>query len=277
METENLKEKLIGLGVFIDNEHLDLYCHLIVEAKNNQPLNTYEKHHIIPRAYYKLTGISIDNAPDNLVMLSHFEHCLAHYYLCMCSTGKLLYKQEHAFIRMVNVKSRWDFDINDFLEKADHYNQIAADFKIHQSYIAKEKYKTKDGNIKNKHCYTNGKVKIYAYECPDGYYPTGARAGKKCSADSRRRCSEAAKKRSSNSNYVNKIKKTLHEYYKLNSGNTAGRKWINNGIEEKLIVYNDNLEFGWHLGRLHPENCVDAWKIGRAKKHQKGKGNCNEN
>ena len=31
---ENLKEKLLSLGVFLDNEYLDFYCTLIVNNKS---------------------------------------------------------------------------------------------------------------------------------------------------------------------------------------------------------------------------------------------------
>ena len=58
--------------------------------KNNQSTEDYsEKHHIIPRCYFKYYNLPIDNSKNNIVQLSYFNHVLAHYYLYKaCSNFK---------------------------------------------------------------------------------------------------------------------------------------------------------------------------------------------
>ena len=72
-----LTEQLLQTGMFIANAQLDAYIKLI--NSSDSTVKYGEKHHIIPRSYYKLTGQKIDNSKANVVKLSYFEHILAHY------------------------------------------------------------------------------------------------------------------------------------------------------------------------------------------------------
>lgn len=83
------KEILIDIGLVEDNQWLDAYVDLI----NNNLLTTHQayttqKHHIIPKFYFKDNNIAIDNSESNVINLKIKDHILAHYYLCRCSTAK---------------------------------------------------------------------------------------------------------------------------------------------------------------------------------------------
>jgi len=72
----------------IDSIYFNNYCQIIQEnIGNNKELN-YEKHHIIPKSYYKMFKLKINNKDENLVYLSRLNHIKAHYYLSLCSIGK---------------------------------------------------------------------------------------------------------------------------------------------------------------------------------------------
>ena len=94
-----LTEQLLKTGMFIANTQLDAYVKLI--NASDSAVKCGERHHIIPRSYYKITKQKIDNSKANIVKLSYFEHILAHYYLSFCTTGKLKRANICAFIMLV--------------------------------------------------------------------------------------------------------------------------------------------------------------------------------
>ena len=96
----NKKEKLLSTGYFIDNLMLMKYIKLV---STTLEYGTYlEKHHIIPRSYFKIKKLKIDNSKENVVRLSYYNHILAHYYLCLCTIGKLHNANVKAFTMMVD-------------------------------------------------------------------------------------------------------------------------------------------------------------------------------
>lgn len=83
---ENLKQKLLNTGYFVNNQFLDDYLELV--SKNDKD-SYIESHHILPRSYFKLLNLKCDNNENNLVKLSYFNHCKAHFLLTNCTTDKL--------------------------------------------------------------------------------------------------------------------------------------------------------------------------------------------
>lgn len=247
---ENLKEKLLSLGVFLDNEYLDFYCTIILKNKNTKfTKRITEKHHIIQRSYYKLNGLEVNNSNENMVYLSHFDHCLAHYYLCECTTGRLKYSNEYAFIKMVKIESRFDFDLEKFMKEADKYDEVYKSFCQHQADLNASACKKRGGGTTaGRKCFTNGKKIIFATECPDGFWPGHTRTGG-YSAETLHKMSLAAKKRFKNPAYQKKQKEGLAEYYKTHVGTATGKVWITNDLESKYISKEDSLPDGWHYGR----------------------------
>lgn len=117
----NLKDKLIELDFVIQNEYLDMYCSLIEENRNT-PQQKYRtnKHHIIPRSYFKEKNLPIDNGKDNIVNLTYADHFLAHYYLSKCCTGRLKYYNELA---VEYIRSKYNIDYCSYVE-LEEYQKI---------------------------------------------------------------------------------------------------------------------------------------------------------
>lgn len=118
-----IKEKLLATKVVIDNEYLDKYVNLIesnLETKRTKFVT--QRHHIIPRYYYKLNGLPVDNSKDNIVNLPYKYHFLAHLYLSKCSiTEEFSYNNIIALYYMTNkvdFNSDWDKVDLDLLQEA---------------------------------------------------------------------------------------------------------------------------------------------------------------
>lgn len=91
----DIKECLLDKGIVYDNEYLNKYVNLIY-SNIDRPKETFKtnRHHIIPRSYYKMNNVEVDNSSDNLVNLMYKDHALAHYYFALCtSIPKLKWEQ----------------------------------------------------------------------------------------------------------------------------------------------------------------------------------------
>jgi hypothetical protein len=124
----NLKETLKSLDGFVENEYLDKYVVLVERHYGVHPRKCLtNRHHIIPKAWFKLNDKPINNDPNNLVTLPYREHVLAHYYLCLCTKGGLLYANELALECLLSRKK-----INEqnkkLIESLPLYNTIYKDF-----------------------------------------------------------------------------------------------------------------------------------------------------
>ena len=87
MNLFNLKQKLLATGLFIDNNKFNDY--LLLVTNQNKILGYSEKHHILPRIFYKRNKLPLDNSVDNLIELSYSDHCYAHWLLYYCTIGYL--------------------------------------------------------------------------------------------------------------------------------------------------------------------------------------------
>lgn len=133
----NIKEKLINLEIIDDNIYADKYEKLIVD--NTQTIATkYEthKHHIIPRYYFKINKLPIDNSSENLVNLQFSDHILAHYYLYKCAKPQFIKAQEEAILFLCNQQS-----IEEALKvlSQDNLDQIYEDLMVRRSNSYKGK------------------------------------------------------------------------------------------------------------------------------------------
>lgn len=127
----NVKQTLLQHKGFIDNEYLELYCRL-VEQNGRTPMlgGLTNKHHIIPRSWFKLNHEEVDNSPSNLVNLVYRNHVLAHYYLALCTENELQFANELALICLVSRKQLSVVD-KQLVASLPMYN------KIYESYRAK--------------------------------------------------------------------------------------------------------------------------------------------
>ena len=94
-----LKKKLLDTGYFIDNEYLSEYL-ILVTTKSKELYQ--EKHHILPRQYFKLINKPCDNSEANLAKLSYAKHCRAHYLLTLCTLGALYKGSLYTLNLMIN-------------------------------------------------------------------------------------------------------------------------------------------------------------------------------
>lgn len=112
LKQNELKQKLITTGYFVDNEYLDKYLELIYNHEIN-PAHYSESHHVVPVALYKLNkeGCNRREAeklakadPDNFeVLLLYKDHCRAHYLLYFCTKGKLKANMQCVVRRLVSM------------------------------------------------------------------------------------------------------------------------------------------------------------------------------
>lgn len=154
-----LKEKLINSDMFIDNIYLDKYIYLILKHINtpNQK-NITQKHHILPRYYFKHRNISLDNSKENLVNLPIYDHIRAHYYLYNCAKEyPEKYSNLYALRRMLSGKFT-DFKIIENLNDAEclklYQEYIELNRKTHsgKTHVTSTETKLKIGNSNKGKC-----------------------------------------------------------------------------------------------------------------------------
>lgn len=221
------KQKLLDLAIFIDNEYLDKYIYLINNYNKQYTKFETQRHHIIPRAYFKHNKIKLDNSKANIVCLTYKDHILAHYYLYKCSKDWfnqcMLRALTYLSNRLIADNSLTELEVSDIVE---HLNELYVLDKQNDS-IRLKGGKWVNNNISQK--YISGKnLQIFLDQNSDWK--------------------------------IGKLPMTEEQKLKLllaNKDKTKGRKTINNGIIEKMVMPNEiasYIELGWKLGRL-PKNC----------------------
>lgn len=177
---QKIRDLLIGLDEIIDNNYLDQYCKLIKDAESQEQESfKTAKHHVIPVCYFKYKHncktrkeamIFSIAAANQTVYLTHDQHILAHYYLSLCSSGRLHTGMVNALglmLRGVALSDNLDqVDPNIYLEL---YQEFVADVsRVHKdkivSEVSREKMsKAKLGStpwIKGKHHTEEVKLKL---------------------------------------------------------------------------------------------------------------------
>lgn len=112
---------------FIDNEFLLKYCQLIERNRRTPIRHNTNKHHIVPKSWYKLNSCKVNNESSNLVNLVYRDHVLAHYYLCLCTEDPLKYANELALICLESRKNLSSVD-KQLLHNLPLYNIIYEDY-----------------------------------------------------------------------------------------------------------------------------------------------------
>lgn len=121
----DLKQTLVNLRGFEDNEFLEQYCTLIERHKRiPKRARVTNAHHIIPKSWFKINNYEIDNSLINLVNLPYREHVLAHYYLCLCTVGKLQYANQLAFFCLITRKKKLNVVEKQLVHNLPMYNNI---------------------------------------------------------------------------------------------------------------------------------------------------------
>lgn len=77
------------LDIFTYNQHFVAMMNIINAAKLNPP-DKGQKHHIIPKCWFKMNDLPVDNSKDNLVLLSYEDHVKVHRLALLCVTAPLM-------------------------------------------------------------------------------------------------------------------------------------------------------------------------------------------
>lgn len=103
----NLKEKLLSLDCFEENDYLDFYCNLIKANLDTKKIKyKTQAHHSIPCLFYSNRKQATLDENNILVNLKYSDHVKAHYYLCLAckKSSQNYFKLLSAFIYMSNNK-----------------------------------------------------------------------------------------------------------------------------------------------------------------------------
>lgn len=84
---------------FIYNQHFVAMMNVINAARLNPPESGH-KHHIVPRCWFKMNNLPVDNSKDNLVLLSYEDHCKVHKLAYLCTTDKMKRNMAYAYHRL---------------------------------------------------------------------------------------------------------------------------------------------------------------------------------
>lgn len=264
-----------------NNEYFKKYQEIILNEKNKALKSVSgitQKHHIIPKSYYKYKGLKTDNSSNNVVILYYEDHILAHYYLALCAkAGWFKYFTEYALMSMTREFTMPE-TLNELLAKMSNYQILYADFCKRQSEKASQR--TGDlGTVSGKCCIYNAQLHKKKYIFPneiDYYLANGwqlgglphteeekqkigksnsvALLGKKATKESNEKRSATLKERwrAPNNNWLRR-KKREKESYKKVSESMSGRIAIKNTItgqrtRVKKDQLNDYLAHGWVIG-----------------------------
>lgn len=134
------KEHLLNLNIVDDNDYLDKYVAILMKADGRPAIKGQtQKHHIIPRAYYKENNLQLDNSKDNKVNLYHYEHILAHWYLYKCAKlDYFIYSNCYALLYMLRIHKLPELE-EDIITQAINYGEVYSDFCHRQSLRYKGK------------------------------------------------------------------------------------------------------------------------------------------
>ena len=77
------------LDVFEYNQHFVAMMNIINMARLNPP-ESGDKHHIIPKCWFKMNNLPIDNSDANLVLLTKEQHGKVHKLMSLCAKDEQL-------------------------------------------------------------------------------------------------------------------------------------------------------------------------------------------
>ena len=77
------------LDVFESNQHFVAMMNIINMARLNPP-ESGDKHHIIPKCWFKMNNLPIDNSDANLVLLTKEQHGKIHKLMSLCAKDEQL-------------------------------------------------------------------------------------------------------------------------------------------------------------------------------------------
>ena len=105
--------KIDLLEIFEYNQHFVAMMNIINFAKLINKEGQFEKHHIIPRCWYKKNNLAVDNSENNIVNLTIEEHRKVHKLAALCA--KEIIKNE--MICAANIMNRENIGVYYFTDE----------------------------------------------------------------------------------------------------------------------------------------------------------------
>ena len=190
---------------FTYNQHFVAMMNIINRSRLNPPESGH-KHHIIPKCWFKMNNLPIDNSKDNLVLLSYEDHCKVHKLMSLCSiTEELRQKMIFAY----NMLMKGTVLGSSYKHTQDTKNKMSESHKgKHLSEETKKKIaEALKGNIMSE----NNRIALYK-----------ANKGKKRSVDTCKKISAALKGRTISEEHRRNISEAIKR-------RLAMKKEVNNG------------------------------------------------
>ena len=177
--------------IFTYNQHFVAMMNVINAARLNPPESGH-KHHIIPRCWFTMNNLPIDNSKENLVLLTYEDHCKVHKLMYLCAKDDVM-KSKLAFA--VHRLNGGTFSGLRHTDESKEKNRIAhlgksnAGYKLtdEQKKKISERSKGRTGYWKDKKLSDDTKMKL-----------SESHKGKSCTEDTKKKMSASHKGKPSN-------------------------------------------------------------------------------
>ena len=195
------------LNLYDSNSEFFYKMCLIIESSKHISFSTdtshsgKHKHHIIPRFYFRINNLNIDNSNENVILLTPFEHALIHFYSYKCCK---LYKS--SFARSLSIICRT-------IGKRDH--------EVTERWIENHKKDFEQVNVYSKMCSVETRKRI-----------SDAKKGIHLSEEHKRKISEGAK--------GHKPRKVTTEQRKFYHDFFLGRSFATDEGRKKMSIASKN-------------------------------------
>lgn len=160
----NIRNILLDGNICEDNDYFNKYIELIESnILTEKVIYVTQRHHIIPRFYYKDRNIPVDDSENNIIYLKYCDHVLAHFYLAMSANNERFRSGNLCAVRWCMRKyslssTEREFieqlpEIQIFYEEAKHIKCIKDNTpeKISKSLIGRKSIQDSNGNQKYVH------------------------------------------------------------------------------------------------------------------------------
>lgn len=145
MEFEN-KNKI--LDCFEYNQHFVAMLNIINSSKLNPPKEGH-KHHIIPKSWFKMNGLEVDNSEENLVLLSKENHAKVHKLAMFCVKNNTMKAKMYFASSMLGLTPKYKIKYKQSQESIEKMREKLKGRKLSQETIEKMREKLKGRKPKN--------------------------------------------------------------------------------------------------------------------------------
>lgn len=182
------------------NQHFVAMMNIINLAKIQNVNGKFEKHHIVPRCWYKINNMTVDNSSTNLVNLTKEQHAKVHKLIPLCCDDKISGRMNRCKALMTGSRNlgikqdtTWIKNHADALRGKKQKSKRTPEHCKKLSESIKQKYndpefrrmnserqkghKWSNGSL-GMHWYNNGIVNKFTYTCPDGFVKGRLKNGK---------------------------------------------------------------------------------------------------